>query len=124
LEGRTGRVEEGVALLRQALALAPDDERTDGRGRGTVDERLARLAAPHQGLWPAEGAIRLLVLVLAALIVASICVSFHASAIWLGVLTCAAAVAGFASLLRPLFAGPGADPGLTRQRMEEARDAG
>lgn len=114
--GDAGPVREAL------LALAPDELGADPGEAAGVQERLARLAIPQrQGLWPAEGAMRVLALVLAALIVASICVSFHAGAVWLGALTCAAALIGFASLVRPLFraGGPPARPGLSIQRQEE-----
>lgn len=79
-----------------ALAEDADDEPL---------ERIVRLEdGGRQGSGAVEAAVRGLALALALAIFASICASLHVGAIWLGLMACAAALAGFLSLARPLFA--------------------
>lgn len=94
---------DDTAPVREALvALAPEGAGGERSG-ASVSERLARLDAERRnGIWSAESAVRALTVVVGAMIFASICVSVHATGVWLGLVTCAAALAGFVSLVRPV----------------------
>lgn len=110
--------------VREALvALSARDGARSGDGEGPIERRIARLGAGGRaGSAPAEAAVRALTLALAVAVFASLCVSFHASGVWLGVMACAAALVGFLSLARPLLAGVGS--GERQPQAEDQRQKG
>lgn len=101
--------------VREALVALAPGEADDAEGAAALDRRIAGLGLEGRaGLGAAEAAARTLTVVLAVAALASVCVSLHASGIWLGLMTCAAVVAGFVSLVRPLFASGGGAPTWSR----------
>lgn len=103
------RLADPEPVRKALLALASRDEAGDGESEGPLDRRIARLDAVEGAADSRRvgASVHTLTIVLAIAVVASVCVSLHARGVWLGLMTCAAALAGFLSLARPLLARTG-----------------
>jgi general stress protein CsbA len=89
-------------VLHQALRTLA----ADSPGQGGIDAetraRIARSSVGQSRRRPlVDATVRLMTLALGALLLASICLSIHASSAWLGVIACLFFVAGFVTLTRP-----------------------
>lgn len=111
---------EAVRSALRALAAATADQTGIRDEAATADraERLVSCHAPRR--WPVDGAVRVVTLGLAALVLAVICLSIHTSTVWLGIAACALLSASLLAFTGPVLvprplpsedeAGPGGAP--------------
>ncbi len=92
----------GARAVGQALSRVAAATSADGRIDPGTEARIERLAR-NSARPLVDGVVRIVTLALGALLLASICLSVHAVAVWLGVAACVLLVTGFVWFTKPLL---------------------